>query len=139
MKKKIKKRTPPEHLPCAFDCMFLEVLIHITKKICTRFNMNCPKIKLGLNYTFEDFGCYSLDEETLWVRLQDTSKGIAPKYFEIEEIIDTLVHELAHAKTHQKHGDDLTAHGTTWEYWFREMSDYAKVALFFRRPGRKGK
>jgi len=110
------------------DQELLEFLKVIASLVVKKFEFKLPLIRADQSYGSDTYAHYDYDKNEIGIRLKSCTEHIASNYYSIENLIDSLVHELAHAKT-DSINDDHEVHGNTWQHWFKVMSDYVKKEL----------
>lgn len=111
------------------DQYLLELLCKVFEDLCKKFKLEPPHITLNMSYGDDSYGHYDYDAREIQIRLKSGQERLNSPYYSIEFILDTLVHEVAHAKTHQSVGADHDPHGETWQHWFAEMASYVRKEL----------
>jgi len=103
----------------------VKVLDRLGKKACKKFGYSYASIKrLHPNDDLAGGGTDGycvIDNKEIRIAIKKTKT----KFYPMEELVDTLIHEIAHVKD-ESHHDEPTHHSAGWRERYRELKLWAR-------------
>lgn len=95
----------------------IQVLDRLGKKACKKFNYSYNEVKrVHRNDAYDGkvYGYYLVDSKEIRIALKKSKT----RFFPIEELVDTMMHEIAHTRD--------TTHSPGWKERYHELKQWAK-------------
>lgn len=105
----------------------IKVLDKLGKKACNTFGYEYSCIKrLHANDVETDtcYGYYAIDKKEIRIKIKKSKT----RFYPMESLVDTLVHEIAHAKDEEFIDPDH--HSAEWRARYRELKKWAKKYIY---------
>lgn len=137
--KKRKKKKPikdnNKEYVSPIECGILNFADSLIKCLSSKFKFEYTLSAMKY-YVNEDNGMYIPEDREISIALKTRPYYGTCPYFPLEEIIDTCIHEAAHAKVHQDYEKinkkcltEIPHHGKLWVDMYRKMKRYVEAEL----------